>query len=46
MLKATMRQEKIFELIDLHDKKFVEELSVQKGKGLLLEEYWDYAYSI
>ncbi|XP_025661444.1 zinc finger BED domain-containing protein RICESLEEPER 2-like [Arachis hypogaea] len=44
MLVAALRHQKAFELLEMQDKKFVEELN--KGRGVPLFQDWDYAKSV
>ncbi|XP_015948697.1 zinc finger BED domain-containing protein RICESLEEPER 2-like [Arachis duranensis] len=44
MLVAALKHQKAFELLEIQDKKFVEELN--KGKGIPSIQDWDYAKSV
>ena len=46
MLEAALKHQKAFELPELQDKKYVDELSREKGKGAPSKGDWDYAWSI
>ena len=43
MLEAALKHQKAFELPELQDKKYVDELSREKGKGAPSKDDWDYA---
>ncbi|XP_057734179.1 zinc finger BED domain-containing protein RICESLEEPER 2-like [Arachis stenosperma] len=44
MLVAALKHQKVFELLEMQDKKFVEELN--KGRGIPSIQDWDYAKSV